>query len=116
MSYEEALDELMVLVGGPVALEVLITRPADPNAKSGDLRWSEKGTLNAPEGPRSRFRILPDGSGLMMDSNRFRSARREGNELVIEVAAFEYRLSRLSHRDFAALSHKASPRAMEKLR
>jgi len=93
MSYEETLDALVALEGRPVALEVLITRPADPNAKPEDLRWTEQVTLDAPWGPRNRFQILPDGSGLMMDPNRFRSARREGNELVIEVAAFEYRLT-----------------------
>lgn len=93
LSYSQALEELRALVGRPVALETLIVRPADPEAKPEDLCWAEQGTLAAPEGPRSRFRILPDGDGLMMMQDRFHSAKRDGNELVIEVAAFEYRLT-----------------------
>src|SRR4051794_17766111 len=118
MSYAEALNALVALEGREVYLETLVIRPANRDARPEDLQWTESGVLyDASRRPdRKRFGILPDGSGIFFWRERFKCALREGNELVIKVAAFEYRLSRLSHRDFAALSHKASPRAMEKLR
>lgn len=77
--------------------------------------WARRGMVR-------RFRVLPNGDGLSMREDRFKSAHRDGGDLVVEIAAFRYRVRGLTEagelgpKTFANLSNRRSPRAMQKLR
>lgn len=110
MTFEEAVGALLSLEGSPVALDGLITRPADPDAPPDSLRWTDTGMLRLDElerpteravdeaawwhrpRHRKRFRIRPGNSALLMWPEKFGSATWDGDGLVIDLAAFRYRL------------------------
>lgn len=114
MDFDAALAALASFDGLPVAVDGEITRPADPEAKPAYLRWSEAGVLMRKErtrptgravdeaawwfSPRDRrtFELSPGGSVVLMWRNKFVSAAWQGQSLVLNVAAFRYRIVRLA--------------------
>jgi hypothetical protein len=107
VDFDETLDALMNLEDVPVALDTLITKPAE-DLRPEDLRFTATGCLRlderelASERPvdeaawwvRAKdhqvFRVAPDGHGVLIGPKRFRSAEWSHGSLVIDTAALRY--------------------------
>ena len=122
MNFAEVIEELQSLRSVPVALDSLVTRPAE-GMKEEFLRSTAVGFLALDEGEpasdrpvdeaawwsrrrsgRAIFRLDPDGGGILMWPDKFRGARWEDEALVIDVGAFRHRITRLGRPSGAALS------------